>query len=317
MSTTSPGPAGVAARIADPTRPSVSFELYPPKTPAGMTSLKRAVEHLAAVAPDFFSVTYGASGSTRETSLEVVAWLKENTDADVVAHLTCVGVPWAELRRTAEGFLEEGVRDLLALRGDPPSGVAEWRAHPEGLRSGSELVARLRELGREHGVPLSIGVAATPSAAWARPGETPAEGDDDVLALLAKQDAGADYAISQVFFTPDAYAGYLAAARAAGVRMPLLPGIVPLVDPARLRRLQEISGVPVPSPVLASLDACADDDERAAAGRGLGVELVDAVFAAGAPGLHLYTFNTHPASLDLLAALRLPVPHPAYAPVAR
>lgn len=310
MSTISPaGPPGVAARIADPGRRTVSFELYPPRTPAGMTSLKRAVEHLAAVGPDFFSVTYGASGSTRETSLEVVAWLKENTDADVVAHLTCVGVPWAELRRTAEGFLEEGVRDLLALRGDPPRGVAQWSAHPEGLRSGSELVARLRELGGEHGVALSVGVAATPSAAWARPGQTPAVGADDVLALLAKQDAGADYAITQVFFTPDAYAGYLAAARAAGVTIPLLPGIVPLVDPARLRRLQEISGVPVPPAVLASLDACADDDERAVAGRGLGRELVDAVFADGAPGVHLYTFNTHPASLDLLAALRLPVGH--------
>lgn len=317
MSTTSAGPTGVAARIADPARRTVSFELYPPKTPAGMASLKRAVERLAAVGPDFFSVTYGASGSTRETSLEVVAWLKQNTDADVVAHLTCVGVPWAELRRTAEGFLAEGVRDLLALRGDPPRGVAEWRAHPEGLRSGSELVARLRELGSEHGVALSVGVAATPSAAWARPGETPADGADDVLALRAKQDAGADYAITQVFYTPDAYADYVAGARAAGVRIPLVPGVVPLADPARLRRLEELSGVPVPPSVLATLDACADDDERAATGRGLGVELVDAVFGAGAPGVHLYTFNTHPASLDLLAALHLPVPPGAPTAVAR
>ncbi len=317
MSTTSAGPTGVAARIADPARRTVSFELYPPRTPAGMTSLKRAVEHLAAVGPDFFSVTYGASGSTRETSLEVVAWLKQNTDADVVAHLTCVGVPWAELRRTAEGFLAEGVRDLLALRGDPPRGVAEWRAHPEGLRSGSELVARLRELGREHGVALSVGVAATPSAAWARPGETPAEGADDVLALRAKQDAGADYAITQVFYTPDAYAGYAAAARAAGVRIPLVPGVVPLAEPARLRRLEELSGVPVPPSVLAALDACADDDARVATGREFGVELVDAVLAAGAPGVHLYTFNTHPATLDLLAALRLPVPPEAATAVAR
>jgi methylenetetrahydrofolate reductase (NADPH) len=305
------GPSGVAARIADPARRTVSFELYPPRTPAGMTSLQRAVERLAAAGPDFFSVTYGASGSTQETSREVVRWLKANTDADVVAHLTCVGVPWDELRRTAEGFLAEGVRDLLALRGDPPRGVAEWAPHPDGLRSGSELVARLRELGREHGVPLSVGVAATPSAAWARPGETPAPGRDDVLALRAKQDAGADYAITQVFFAADAYAGYVAAARAAGVRIPVLPGVVPLVDPARLRRLEEISGVPVPPEVLARLDACGDDGSRADVGRALGVGLVDDVFAAGAPGVHLYTFNTHPASLDLLAALHLPSPAPA------
>ena len=309
MSTASPAgrPSGVAARVADPTYQSVSFELYPPKTPAGMASLHRAVEHLAAVGPDFFSVTYGASGSTRETSREVVRWLKANTDADVVAHLTCVGVPWDELRRTAEGFIEEGVRDLLALRGDPPRGVASWQAHAEGLRSGSELVARLRELGDQHAVPLSIGVAATPSAAWARPGAAPVPGEDDVLALLAKQEAGADYAITQVFFESDAYTDYVAAARAAGVSIPVLPGIVPLVDPARLRRLQEISGVPVPPSVLVRLDLSADD-ERAEVGRRLGLGLVGRVFAAGAPGVHLYTFNTHPASLHLLEGLGLPRP---------
>lgn len=301
------GSSGVAARVADPARPTVSFELYPPRTPAGMTSMQRAVEQLAAIGPDFFSVTYGASGSTRETSREVVRWLKANTDADVVAHLTCVGVPWAELRATAEGFLEDGVRDLLALRGDPPRGVSTWEPHPDGLRSGSELVARLRDLGREHGVPLSIGVAATPSAAWAAPGESPVPGRDDVLALLAKQEAGADYAITQVFFEPHVYAGYVAAARAAGVRIPVLPGIVPLVDPARLRRLQQISGVPVPPAVLVRLDL-SDEDERVVVGRQLGVGLVERLVEAGAPGVHLYTFNTHPASLDLLTALHLPVP---------
>lgn len=311
LGTAAPGTAartGLAARIADPARPTVSFELYPPRTPAGMASLQRAVERLVAAEPDFISVTYGASGSTRETSRQVVRWLKESTDVDVVAHLTCVGAPWEEVRATAEGFLEEGVCDLLALRGDPPRGDTEWRAHPAGLRSGSELVARLRGLGDEHGVPLSIGVAATPSAAWARPGQAPRPGEDDVLALRAKQEAGADFAITQVFFAAEAYADYVAAARAAGVTLPVLPGVVPLADPVRLRRLQEISGVPVPGHVLATLDACADDDARTVAGRRLGAELVDAVLAAGAPGVHLYTFNTHPASLDLLAALGLPVP---------
>lgn len=304
-------PTGVAARIADPARRTVSFELYPPRTEAGMSSLKRALEHLVAVGPDFISVTYGASGSTRETSREVVRWLKTNTDVDVVAHLTCVGVPWAQVRATAEGFLEEGVRDLLALRGDPPRGVAEWTPHPDGLRSGSELVGLLRELGREHGVPLSIGVAATPSARWAGPGQEPEPGQDDVQALLAKQQAGADFAVTQVFFEPAGYERYVAAARAAGVTLPVLPGVVPLVDPVRLRRLAEISGVPVPGAVLERLDAAADAAERAVVGRGLGQELVAAVFAAGAPGVHLYTFNTHPASLDLLGALGLPVPHRA------
>lgn len=319
MTTTSDlggAPTAVAARIADPARRTVSFELYPPRTPGGMATLQRAVEHLITARPDFISVTYGASGSTKETSREVVRWLKQSTDVDVVAHLTCVGAPWEEVRATAEGFLEEGVRDLLALRGDPPRGVDAWEPHPDGLRSGAELVARLRELGGEHGEPISIGVAATPSAAFARPGQAPLAGEDDVLALLAKQEAGADYAITQVFYTAETYAEYVGAARAAGVTLPVLPGIVPLADPVRLRRLQEISGVPVPPAVLEALDACGDDEERVVTGRALGVGLVEALFAQGAPGVHLFTFNTHPTSLDLLAALGLPVPHGAAAPVA-
>jgi methylenetetrahydrofolate reductase (NADPH) len=297
-------PSGVAALLQAGAAPTVSFELYPPRTEAGMTALKRTVEQLVQVRPDFVSVTYGASGSTRETSREVVRWLRTTTDVRVVAHLTCVGAPWPEVRAVAEGFLEEGVRDLLALRGDPPRGATEWRPHPEGLRSGSELVARLRELADEVGEPVSLGVAATPSAAYAVPPAPPLPDGDEIRALLAKQDAGADYAISQVFFEPTSYTGYVAAAREAGVTLPVLPGIVPLVDPARLRRLEEISRVPVPPGVLARLESVAPE-ERDRVGLGLGVGLVRAVLDAGAPGVHLYTFNQHAASLALLGALGL------------
>lgn len=304
--TTASTPPGVAARLVDAAAgPSVSFELYPPRTEAGMTALKATVERLAEARPDFFSVTYGASGSTQESSREVVRWLLATTDARVVAHLTCVGAPWEYVRRVAEGFLEDGVRDLLALRGDPPRGTRDWRPHPEGLRSGSELVARLRALGDELGEPLSIGVAATPSARWAAPPDLPVPDGDDLQALRAKQEAGADYAITQVFFEPSSYARYVAAARAVGVTIPVLPGVVPLADPARLRRLQEISGVPVPPPVLVRLDT-SEGEERAAVGLRMGLALVHEVLRAGAPGVHLYTFNQHEAVLRLLDGLRLP-----------
>lgn len=298
-------PSGVAARLRESAgQPSVSFELYPPRTEAGMVALKSTVEHLAEAEPDFFSVTYGASGSTRETSREVVCWIRANTGIRVVAHLTCVGAPWDEVRRVAEGFLEDGVRDLLALRGDPPRGVAEWRPHPAGLRSGAELVARLRDLGTQLAEPLSIGVAATPSAPWAAPPNPPVGAGDDLQALLAKESAGADYAVTQVFYDPATYHGYVTAARAAGVTIPVLPGIVPLADPARLRRLQAISGVPVPASVLVRLDT-ASPAERPDVALRLGVGLVHRVFAAGAPGVHLYTFNQHPAVLDLLGGIRV------------
>lgn len=294
--------AGVAARVhATASGPSLSFELYPPRTPRGTVALRGTVGRLAAVGPDFFSVTYGASGSSRETSRAVVQWILAQTPVTAVAHLTCIGSPRHEVRAVAEALIRDGVRDFLAIRGDPPAGVADWRPHPAGLRRGSDLVELLRELEVELGEPLSIGVAATPSAL---PATGPAVGED-IAALLAKQQVGADFAITQVFFEVGSYVRYRDAARAAGVTIPLLPGVVPLTDPARLLRLQELSGVTVPPSVLARLDAEADPARRHELGTTLGVELVNQVLDAGAPGLHLYTFNQHTATLDLLEGANL------------
>lgn len=299
--------SGVAARLHAATElgPTVSFELYPPRTPAAGQNLWQTIDRLAEVTPDFFSVTYGASGSSRETSRAVVQWILANTAAPAVAHLTCIGAPEHEVREVAARLLEDGVRDFLALRGDPPAGATDWRPHPDGLQRASQLVTLLRGTEQASGRgPLSIGVAATPAAVL--PGTVP--GDElcgDLQALLAKQAAGADYAITQVFFESADYTRYVEVARGAGVSIPLLPGIVPLNDPARLRRLQEISGVPVPSWILGRLDAETDELRRRAAGTAMGVELAEAVLAAGAPGLHVYTFNQHRPALELLAAAHL------------
>lgn len=300
--------AGVAARLASVPEagPSVSFELYPPKTDTTRAALPATITRLTEARPDFFSVTYGASGSTRHVSHDVVRWILGNTTSDVVAHLTCIGLPWEQVRPVAEQFLDDGVRNLLALRGDPPAGVPDWRPEPGGLRHAAELVGHLQRLGDERGVPLSVGVAATPTNRWAAPPARPEPGDDDIQALLAKQAAGADYAITQVFFEASSYIAYRDAARAAGVTIPLLPGVVPLENPARLRRLQQISGVAVPAAVLERLDAAGDDAERRRAeGRAMGADLVRAVLDAGAPGLHVYTFNEHAAALDLLEGVGL------------
>lgn len=293
-------PAALPARLrARDQGPTVSFELYPPRSPrAAQTLWQRTLPALAEAAPDFLSVTYGASGSSRDTSREVVRWVAEHTDVRPVAHLTCIGSPREELRDVARGFVADGVRDFLALRGDPPAGETTWTPHPRGLHRASELVELLLET--EPG--LGVGVAATPSCLT--PGIDPAV-CGDLLALRAKQDAGAGYAITQVFFEVESYTRYVAAARAAGVHLPLVPGLVPLTDPRRLRRLEEISGVPVPERILAVLDAEPDDAGREAAGLAMGAELLDAVLAAGAPGVHLYTFNQAPASLALLDATGL------------
>ncbi|WP_024286119.1 methylenetetrahydrofolate reductase [Cellulomonas sp. KRMCY2] len=300
-------PSGVAARLQDAVAlgPTVSFELYPPRTPAANETLWSTIARLAEATPDFFSVTYGASGSSRETSRAVVQWILAHTSAPAVAHLTCIGAPRPEVQGIAAGLLADGVRDFLALRGDPPAGATDWQPHPDGLERASELVSLLREIEpASEGAALSIGVAATPAAV--PPGTLP--GDElcgDLQALLAKQAGGADYAITQVFFDPEDYTRYTGVARAAGVTIPLLPGIVPLNDPARLRRLQEISGVPVPASILARLDAETDELRRRAAGTAMGVELAEAVLQAGAPGLHVYTFNQHRAALELLAGAHL------------
>lgn len=302
--------AGVAARIqaaAQGTRrPTVSFELYPPRTDATRAALPATLTRLASAAPDFFSVTYGASGSSRHVSRDVVNWLLGNTEADVVAHLTCIGNPRDEVQAVVEPMIADGVRNFLALRGDPPAGVQDWEPHPEGLRYASELVGLLRELESERrDLTISIGVAATPSAPWQVPYVADGESrGDDIQALLAKEAAGADYAITQVFFEADSYVGYVEAARSAGVTIPLVPGIVPLTDPRRLRRLEQISGVAVPASILERLDG-ADESARSAVGTAMGADLVDRVLDAGAPGLHVYTFNQHGPALDLLGGAHL------------
>jgi len=280
--------------------PSISFELFPPRSAAGADQLWTTIARLAEVSPDFISVTYGASGSSRDTSRAVVRHVLEHTDVRPVAHLTCIASERAELRTIAEGFLADGVRDFLALRGDPPAGADPWVPPTDGLGRASDLVAFLRDIDPQ----VAIAVAATPSclASDAEPDE-PLCGD--LLALRAKQDAGAQYALTQVFFDAASYRRYVDAARAAGVHLPIVPGIVPLEDPVRLRRLQEISGVPVPQRLLDLLDAESDETSRRAAGLALGAELVTEVLAAGAPGLHLYTFNQSRASVALLDRLGL------------
>ncbi|MDO8122298.1 methylenetetrahydrofolate reductase [Isoptericola sp. b490] len=292
-----PPPAALPSRLraSGELGPTVSFELYPPRSPGAAERLwQRTLPALAEAAPDFLSVTYGASGSSRETSREVVRWVAEHTAVRPVAHLTCIGSPRDELREVARGFLADGVQDFLALRGDPPAGTITWTPHPEGLQRASELVELLLDADPR----LGVGVAATPSCL--APDAPDAATCGDLLALRAKQDAGAGYAITQVFFEVESYTRYVAAARAVGVHLPLVPGLVPLTDPNRLRRLEEISGVPVPGRILAALDAEPDEAHREAAGLAMGAELVDAVLAAGAPGVHLYTFNQAPASLALL-----------------
>jgi methylenetetrahydrofolate reductase (NADPH) len=293
-------------------RPTVSFELFPPRNPDAAPRLWSTVQQLAAVRPDFVSVTYGASGSTRDTTRALVRRLLRETSLTPIAHLTCVAASREDLAATVEEFLDEGVRSFLALRGDPPAD-GSWAPHPDGLPTAAALVRLLREVEARRCASspaqavraatrhLSVAVAAFPRG---NPGAGSTR-EQDVAALLAKQEAGADFAITQVFYDAASYRELLELARDAGVTIPVIPGIIPMTDPARLRRVAQLPGVPDPADDLDRLDAFDGDDpadvaRRPRVGTRLGVDLAHAVLDGGAPGIHLYTFNTHGPALDLL-----------------
>jgi methylenetetrahydrofolate reductase (NADPH) len=294
-------------------RPTVSFELFPPRNPDAAPKLWATIQALASARPDFVSVTYGASGATRYTTRALVRRLLRETSLNPIAHLTCVGVSRAEITQVVEEFLDEGVRSFLALRGDPPVGQPDWHPHPDGLRTASDLVSLLRTIESRRAAgspsqkvrgavrPLSVAVAAFPRGN-AGAGSTR---DQDIQALLDKQASGADFAITQVFFDAGCYLDLVAAARDAGVTIPIIPGIIPTTDPARLLRVQELTGVEVPRDLLAALTAEDDPVARHRVGIRASVELVTRVLGGGAPGVHIYTFNTHQAALDLLEGAHL------------
>lgn len=286
--------------------PRISFELYPPRTARGEETLRRTVAELAALEPDFFSVTYGASGKTRDTSRQVIDLILAETDTTPLAHLTCVGASAEDLGDYVGSLLQRGVRDFLALRGDPPTGESDWTPHPEGLTRSSQLVHLLRREAAQRvaGEPVSVSVATYPGGDYDAAG-TPRVRSDDISALLEKQRAGADFGITQLFYDADHYVSFVRSARAAGVHIPIVPGLLPLTSPRRLRRMVELTGVPVPPALLAHLESATDPEETYQRGLRASVDLLQEVLSAGAPGVHLYTFNSARAVVDLLQAAGL------------
>lgn len=289
-------------RIAEPS-PTLSFELFPPRTPEGRGALRETIVRLSEAGPDFMSVTYGASGSSREASREVVKCLIQEHAIPSLAHLTCVSASRSEIVQTVGGFLDEGIRGILALRGDPPQGEPDWIPHPGGLHYASELVALIREVATDRGLKaeeVSIGVAVSPVAH-----ANPRLRDLSLEVLRTKQEAGADFGITQVFFEADNYLDLVEDARESGITMPLLPGIIPLPSPARASRLEHLTGVSVPTSLLETLADAPDGESALAAGVEHAVGLAQTVLDAGAPGVHVYTFNRHAGALELARKLGL------------
>ena len=282
-------------------RPTLSYELFPPRSPSAEQQLGATMSLLAETSPDFMSITYGASGSTRGTSRGVVHNLAVAHTIPPLAHLTCVDQSRAELVSVIEEYLADGVRDFLALRGDPPKGQVDWRPHPGGLLYASQLVELLRDVADAHGVEICVGVTAFPAQhaveQWRQQG---------LDVLKAKQDAGADFAITQVFYEVSHYADLVRDAAAQGIGLPIVPEVMPLVSARRAYRAAELTGVPTPAELVSALEAAADDREALAAGVEHAARLSGDLLAAGAPGIHIITFNRHEAALALVDALGLP-----------
>lgn len=290
----------IRERLGGP-EPTLSFELFPPRSPAAEEMLGRTMRAIVGKRPDFISITYGASGSTRGASRGVVQRVAQEHGVPPLAHLTCVDQSRDDLRAVIEGYLDDGVTDFLALRGDPPKGEAGWRPHPDGLLYASDLVRFLRETARAHGIEdLTVGVAAFPAQyAVERFRHTSLD------VLRAKQDAGADFAITQVFYEVAHYTGLVADAASRGVDIPIIPEVMPLVSSQRARRASQITDVPTPQSLIAALDAAADDDAARETGVAHATSLASDLLDAGAPGIHVITFNRHDAAVELVDRLPL------------
>lgn len=285
--------------------PALSYELYPPRDAKAEDALWTTVRRLEATRPDFVSVTYGSGGSNHDTAISLLRRLLTETSLKPLAHLTSIGSTREELVALVDRLLTGGVRGILALRGDAP----EDDGTPAGeVQHADDLVRLIREVEGGRAAQFAAGKVSVGVAAYASRHPESASEEQDIQVLLDKQAAGADFAITQFFFSADEYQRLVARAESAGVTIPIIPGVLPLTSPRRLTKLCGLAGVQPDEALLARLEAASDKKERRRIGVAATVELSRAVLDQGAPGLHLYTFNQHAAALDVLDELDLARP---------
>jgi methylenetetrahydrofolate reductase (NADPH) len=282
--------------IANATEPTFSFEFSPPRTEEGELNLQAAIAGLAPLGPAFVSITYGAGGSTRQRTVELVKWMKSDLGLEAMAHLTCVGATVEDLRVVLDELRDGGIENVIALRGDAPQGETEWKPVPGGLSYGNELVELVAD-----NYDFCVAAACYPEVH-----QEAADLATDLRNLKRKVDAGARFLITQLFFDNRAYFEFVAAARDIGIDVPIIPGIIPVTNVAQLKRMTTLCGASIPQPFLEALEARAEKPDAVLE---LGVAYATLqcaeLLAGGAPGIHFYTINRSPATSAIVSALRL------------
>jgi methylenetetrahydrofolate reductase (NADPH) len=282
--------------LATAEEPVFSFEFFPPKTDEGERNLRATLEALRALEPDFVSVTYGAGGSTRDRTVEITKWIKQELGIEAMAHLSCVGTTREELGAILDDVATAGIDNVLALRGDPPRGETEWRPHPGGLHYSTELAALISS-----GYPFGIGAACFP--------EVHPEAPDlahDLRFLKEKIASGATFLITQLFFDNELYFSFVEEARAMGIEVPIIPGIMPINDVGQIKTITGMCGASIPEALLEQLEIrAADPDAVLQLGVSYATLQCAELLARGAPGIHFYTLNRSPATRAILSALKL------------
>jgi methylenetetrahydrofolate reductase (NADPH) len=276
-------------------RPLRSIEFFPPKDDAGVEALRHTAAALKSISPDFVSVTYGAGGSTRQRTAQVSGFLKKDFGFTVMPHLTCVGHTREELNGVADSIYADGFRNIMTLRGDPPKGSSEFQVTADGLRNANELVSLLKARHPD----FCLGVGGYPE----KHPEAPSA-EADLVNLKRKVDAGADFVTTQLFFDNASYYRFVDTCRAAGITVPIVPGIMPVLSLKQIQRFTSMCGTALPATLIRRLEAAGETAEIVeAVGIDWALGQIRDLLARGAPGYHLYILNRAKSALALAAGL--------------
>ena len=281
--------------ILNITRP-ISCEFFPPKTAEGIPGVFRAIDRLKAFRPDFVSVTYGAGGSTREFTEEITSRIKADRELEVMAHLTCVGQTKEVLHNVLERLDDTGIQNIIALRGDPPRGENEFVPVEGGFRHATDLIEHIR-------THFSFGIAA---ACYPEGHTESVDLDTDLTHTKAKVQNGAEFLITQLFYDNNDFFAFMDRAQQAGIDVPIIPGVLPILSTSQIRRFTALCGARIPADLDKQLDKYATDDDAV---RELGVEYatrqVKELWDAGVPGIHFYVLNRSYSVSKILTNLAL------------